>query len=58
MTKPIVLTTSEVAVRLGVSQRQAQRLAKAGTLPVYGVGERNTQYFRVADVAKVERTRA
>lgn len=58
MTNPVLLNTREVAERFGVSQRQAQRLAKAGHLPVYGQGDRNTQYFRLADVKIAERTRA
>lgn len=50
MTKPILLTSSEVALRKGISQRQVQRLAKAGVLPVHSTGKRGVLFFKASTV--------
>lgn len=50
MTKPILLTTSEVAKRKGITTRQVQRLAEAGLLPVHSVGKRNALFFKASAV--------
>lgn len=50
MTKPKLYTTAEVAEIKGTTQRQVQRLAKAGMLPVHSIGPRNTQFFKASDV--------
>lgn len=50
MTAPKILTAREVAVLRGTTQRQVQRLAKAGVLPVYGTGPRNSLLFKASDV--------
>lgn len=50
MTKPILLTTAEVAERKGLTTRQVQRLAKAGVLPVHSVGKRNALFFKASAV--------
>ena len=52
MTKPMLLTSREAADRLGTTQRQVQRLAQVGLLPVYGFGPRRTLLFRLADVLR------
>jgi len=53
MTKPKILTSREAAELRGTTQRQIQRLAKAGVLPVYSVGPRNTRLFKASDVKRV-----
>lgn len=50
MTKPILLTTAEVAERRGLTPRQVQRLAKAGVLPVHSVGKRGALLFKASEV--------
>lgn len=52
MTKPMLLNSREAAERLGTTQRQVQRLAQGGLLPVYGYGPRNVLIFRLADVLR------
>lgn len=50
MTKPILLTTREVADRKGLTTRQVQRLAKAGVLPVHSTGKRGALLFKASAV--------
>jgi excisionase family DNA binding protein len=50
MAKPILLTVREVAERKNITERQVQRLAKAGVLPVFDRGPRNSMLFRASDV--------
>lgn len=50
MTKPILLTSNEVAARRGITVRQVQRLAKAGVLPVHSVGKRGVLFFKASEV--------
>lgn len=50
MAKPILLTVREVAERKNITERQVQRLAKAGVLPVAARGPRNALLFRAGDV--------
>jgi excisionase family DNA binding protein len=52
MTKVKVMTSAEAAALRGTTQRQIQRLAKAGVLPVYSVGPRNTLLFKASDVRR------
>lgn len=56
MTNPILLTAREVAELRGTTQRQVQRVAKAGLLPVYATGPRNTMLFRKSDALKAPTT--
>lgn len=51
MTKPIMLTTAEVAKRKGTTVRQVQRLAQAGILPATR-GKRNALLFKASDVQR------
>jgi hypothetical protein len=48
--KPTLLTAREVAELKGITHRQVNRLTKAGILPVYAVGPRNTALYRKGDV--------
>jgi hypothetical protein len=52
MTKVKVLTSREAATLRGTTQRQIQRLAKAGVLPVYDRGPRGTLLFKASDVRR------
>jgi excisionase family DNA binding protein len=52
MTNPILLNTREAAALRGTTQRQIQRLAKAGVLPVYRVAQRNSLLFKKSDVMR------
>jgi excisionase family DNA binding protein len=44
-----LLTTAEVAARLGLSQRHVQELIKEGTIPAFRAGVRNWR-VRVEDL--------
>lgn len=46
----ILLSQTQLAARLGVSERTIQRLVRRGVLPAVRVG--NTPVFRLADVQK------
>lgn len=50
MTKAILLTSAEAAVRKGTTVRQIQRLAAAGLLPVAQRGPRGVLFFKASDV--------
>lgn len=52
MTKVKVLTSAEAAALRGTTQRQIQRLAKAGVLPVYQRGARGVLLFKASDVRR------
>lgn len=52
MTKVKVLTSAEAAALRGTTQRQIQRLAKAGVLPVYERGLRGALLFKASDVRR------
>lgn len=50
MTKPILLSTREVAERKDLTTRQVQRLVKAGVLTPHSVGPRNTMFFKASAI--------
>jgi DNA-binding transcriptional MerR regulator len=52
MTKPKILTSAEAAALRGTTQRQIQRLAKAGVLPVFSRGPRGVLLFKASDVRR------
>lgn len=52
MTKVKVLTSAEAAMLRGTTQRQIQRLAKAGVLPVFSRGPRGVLLFKASDVRR------
>ena len=52
MTKVKVLTSAEAAALRGTTQRQIQRLAAAGVLPVYQRGLRGVLLFKASDVRR------
>lgn len=58
MTKPIVLTSAEAASMKGTTQRQIQRLAKAGVLPVFSRGPRGVLLFKASDVRRAPKSLA
>lgn len=52
MTKVKTMTSAEAATLRGTTQRQVQRLAKAGVLPVYARGPRGVLLFKASDVRR------
>lgn len=54
MTKPILLKTSEAAVRLGTTERQVQRLVEADVLAPHSTGPRNVMLFKASDLRGVK----
>jgi hypothetical protein len=58
MTKPKIMTSAEAAMMKGTTQRQIQRLAKAGVLPVHSRGPRGVLFFKASDVKRAPRSLA
>ena len=50
MSRVKFLTVSDVAARKGITERQVQRLAKFGVLPVAARGPRNSYLFRAGEI--------
>ena len=52
-----LLTSGDVARRLGVSGQQVHKLAKAGKLPVAGTTRSGTRLYRATDIERIAEER-